>query len=426
MFLSAALACYSFGSSQTTFEEISADLNKAGGVYFAYPAPTAKLTAAPKGYKPFYISHYGRHGSRYVLGNGDCEYTIGLMEKAQEQGCLTTLGADALQRVRTLYKEIKDHGGDLTPLGERQHKGIARRMYQNFPEVFKGKGSVYARSTVVYRCAMSMTAFATELKGLAPQLDMTCEMNESNMAYLNYHTDKSNRFTNGENGPWVEEYKKFEAEHINATRLAESLFSNSQFIRRNVNLEKLVWSLYWIAVDVQDMETQVSLYDLFTPQELFDLWQCVNYKFYICNANPAMNQGLTMANASTLVENILDCADKAIEGNGTVADLRFGHDGNVIPLLALLQVNGYDAAVWGPEDLYKHWTDFKVTPMAANLQIVFYKNSKDDVLVKFLHNETEAHIAVETDQWPYYKWTDVEKYYRDRLSTLKAQVEKLK
>lgn len=424
-FLSAALALsITTAGAQTSFEEVSADLNKAGGVYLAYPEVTAKLTPAPKGYKPFYISHYGRHGSRYLLGDGDYTTSIDLLKKAEDNGCLTPLGKSVLDRLQQVFIETEGRGGDLTPLGARQHKGIAERMARNFPEVFKGKKNIYARSTVVYRCAMSMAAFCDGLKGLCPQLNISYEMNQKNMAYLNFHTEKSNKFTNGETGPWVEEYRKFENEHVSPDRLVNSLFNNKDFIRCEVNPEKLMWALYWIAVDMQDIETKLSFYDVFTAQEMFDLWQCVNYRFYIGNANPAMSNGLVMANASTLVENILDCADKAIKGNNTAADLRFGHDGNVIPLLALLQIDGFDASVRKPEDVYKHWSDFKATPMAANVQMVFYRNNAGNVLVKFMHNEKEAHIALETDCWPYYQWEKVREYYKKRIEELKKCVEK--
>ena len=55
--------------AQTSFEEISADLNKSGGVYLAYPEVTTRQTPAPKGYTPFYVSHYGRHGSRWMTSD---------------------------------------------------------------------------------------------------------------------------------------------------------------------------------------------------------------------------------------------------------------------------------------------------------------------------------------------------------------------
>lgn len=111
-------------------------------------------------------------------------------------------------------------------------------------------------------------------------------------------------------------------------------------------------------------------------------------------------------------------ADSAIKNRSIAATLRFGHDGNVIPLLALLQVENFDVSVAGPAEVYKHWCDFKASPMAANIQIVFFENKKGDILVKFLHNEKEVHVAVKTDMWPYYHWNDVREYYLDCLSKL--------
>ena len=403
-------------SAQTTFEEISADLNKAGGVYLAYPKVEAKQTPAPKGYKPFYVSHYGRHGSRYLLGDRDYLWIIQLMQKADSVNGLTPLGKDVLTRLTLVWQEVQGRAGDLTPLGVRQHQGIAERMTKNFPEVFRGKRSVSARSTVVYRCAMSMAAFGDRLKGLNPQLDISYEMSEKYMSYLNYHTDRSNAFTHGEKGPWVEEYRKFEEQQVKPDRLVSTLFSNADFIRCEVNPNNLMWGLYWIAVDMQDIETPVSFYDIFTAREMFDLWQCVNYRFYIGNANPLASKGIVMANAKSLVENIIESADAAIKDHSIAATLRFGHDGNVIPLLALLQIENFDVAVAGPSEVYKYWCDFKATPMASNVQIVFFENKKGDVLVKFLHNEKEVHIPVKTDNWPYYHWNEVRDYYQKRLA----------
>lgn len=417
--LAVVLAIFCLGvKAQTTFEEISADLNKAGGVYLAYPTVETKQTPAPKGYKPFYVSHYGRHGSRYLLSDRDYQWIIQLMEKAETVNGLTPLGHDVLKRLNMVWEEAQGRAGDLTPLGVRQHQGIAERMSKNFPEVFRGKRHVSARSTVVYRCAMSMVAFGDRLKQLNPQLDMSYEMSEKYMSYLNYHSARSNAFTHGKKGPWVEEYRKFEEAQVHPDRLVSTLFSNADFIRCEVNPSELMWGLYWIAVDMQDMETPVSFFDLFTAKEMFDLWQCVNYRFYMGNANPLASNGIVMANAKSLVENILESADAAIKDRSIAATLRFGHDGNVIPLLALLQIENFDVAVAGPAEVYKHWCDFKATPMASNVQIVFFENKAGDILVKFMHNENEVQVPVKTDQWPFYHWNDVKEYYQKRLSTL--------
>ena len=55
-----------FAQQYDVLDQVKADWRKAAGMEgphrFDSPAPTP----APKGYTPFYISHYGRHGSRYA------------------------------------------------------------------------------------------------------------------------------------------------------------------------------------------------------------------------------------------------------------------------------------------------------------------------------------------------------------------------
>ena len=417
LIFSSLLVLATAASAQTTREEMLADVEKTAGVYLAYPTEFAPQTPAPKGYKPFYVSHYSRHGSRYLIGDNDYKWIVDLLDEAHSAGALTPLGEEVRGRMQLVWAEAEGHGGDLTPLGVRQHRGIAERMYRAYPEVFAGTPAISARSTIVLRCAMSMVAFGDRLKELNPGLRISYEASPKYMDYLNFHTDESNRFTHGERGPWVQEYRKFEAEHTHGDRLAASLFADPGFIRRKVDPAALAWGLYWVASDAQDTENRISFYDIFEPEELFDLWQCINYRFYVGNANHADGNGIVVANAQSLLRNILDSADEAIRDGGIAATLRFGHDGNVIPLLALLQIEDFNVAVSRPEEVYRVWCDFKAVPMAANVQIVFFRNQQDadDILVKVLHNEQEVHIPVATEQFPYYRWKDVEAFYRSLL-----------
>lgn len=403
---------------QTTRQEMTDDVYKTAGVYYAYPISEQQTqTQAPKGYKPFYISHYGRHGSRYLISDKDYKWVIDLFREAQQQNALTELGNDVLKRLELLWQEVEGHGSDLTPLGVRQHQGIAERMYYAFPEVFTDNKKISARSTIVLRCAMSMVAFGDKLKELNPKLIISYEASPKYMDYLNYHSDESNLFTSDKTGPWVEEYRKFEIEHTQPQRLTNSLFKDADFIRKYVNPHNLMWGLYWIASGMQDVETKTSFYDLFEENELFDLWQCINYRFYVCNANHADGKGIVVANAKSLLKNILDSTEEAINDPSIASTLRFGHDGNVIPLAAILHLNDCNVSVSKPEDVYKVWSDYKIVPMAGNIQIIFYKknNSNENILVKFLLNEQEAKIPLETNTFPYYKWEEVKQYYKQLL-----------
>lgn len=412
LFLVGAVAVFAL----TAKDEVFADLNKSGGVYFAYPVTESSNTQPPKGYKPFYISHYGRHGSRYLISDNDYKQTLDLLADASAAGALTPLGEDVYQRVKRVWDEAEGRGGDLSPLGVRQHKAIAGRMFDAFPEVFAGTPSMSARSTIVMRCALSMDAFCEALKERKPSLDITRESSNRYMNYLNYHSPESCEF-NSERGPWKELYRKFENEHTKPDRLVGTLFSDSAYVRNKVNPSDLMWGLYWIAVDMQNMESQESFMDIFTPQELFDLWQCFNFRFYVADSNYALNNGMNLDNCKPLLRNILDSANAIIETEGNGATLRFGHDGNLIPLTGLLGMEGCYTSVSDPEEFKDVFRTYEISPMAANVQMVFFRNKQGDILVKFMLNEQEKAIpALSTDIFPFYKWDDVKNHFQSILS----------
>ncbi len=62
-FSAAAQTWYEGGDAKTLLKE---DITRCTNLHHNYEAPEKIIdTPAPKGYKPFYVSHYGRHGSRY-------------------------------------------------------------------------------------------------------------------------------------------------------------------------------------------------------------------------------------------------------------------------------------------------------------------------------------------------------------------------
>ena len=152
----AVLFCFPISiAAQTSRREILLNKNLSGNNYVAYPGPAnQKLTPAPKGYVPFYISHYGRHGSRYLINVNDYNRPFVALHRAEQQGKLTRFGKDVLRRVALFREEARGREGELTELGARQHKDIARRMYERFPGIFAGRAVVDAKSTVVIRCIL--------------------------------------------------------------------------------------------------------------------------------------------------------------------------------------------------------------------------------------------------------------------------------
>ena len=264
-----ALAAALPAAAQTTKEEMLASPEKTAGVYYAYPAPesTDHYTKAPKGYTPFYISHFGRHGSRYLISDSEYTNPMETLERADKAGALSPLGKDALKRLHEIYAEAAGRNEDLSPLGVRQHRGVAKRMFTAFPEVFKDDRSIEARSSVVLRCAMSMAAFGDQLKELNPKLKISYESSQKYMPYLTGRTDEANAFC-GKKGIWRAAYNNFRASQTNADRFIAALFADKLYAKQYVESKELMWQFYWVAADLQNMETPIRLYDLFTSEEL--------------------------------------------------------------------------------------------------------------------------------------------------------------
>lgn len=407
-----AFVCVITAPSQTTFEEMSADLNKTGGVYYAYPSTQADNTPAPKGYKPFHISHYGRHGSRYLISDRDYEVIRNLLHNADQENALTPIGKEILQRVDSLMIETAGRGGDLSPLGRRQHHDIAARMYENYPDVFSNNSEISARSTLVPRVILSMASFCESLKEKNPRLSIDMESSERYMPYLCRDTKESYEFYKNGNW-WSEVLHKMRERNTNPDRMVNAVFSDPVFVKRYVKPYDFMWSMYWLASDAQNTEGKIDFYKYFEPRELFDLWQCFNADFYGKHGPYPLANGVHLTNSYNLMHNVIDTAEAAIKSENPSAALRFGHDGNVVPFAALLGLDNCTGEEIDEDKFYQKWCDWKVAPMGANIQLIFFRNDKkpNDVLVKFLHNEKETHIPVHTDIWPYYRWNDVKSYY---------------
>lgn len=401
-------------SAQTSKEEVFNTIEKTAGVYFAYPVKEIKpKTPAPTGYQPFYISHLGRHGSRYLISDEEYNGMIRLFEEAEKNNALTPLGKKVLDRLHLLWQEVEWRGGDLSPLGVQEQRGIAERMYKAYPEVFAAHSKLSACATTIVRCVLSMDAFCERLKELDPSLVIPRNSGMKWQRFLNHHTKEAIEYRSAAN-TWRPGYQEFEKAQVHPARLMASLFSEKKFLENKTSPEKVMWDLFTIAGGMQNVETKLSFYDIFTPEELFDLWQCKNYKLYVNDANSALNGGVMMKNALPLLQNILDSAAVIIKTKGHGADFRFAHDGNLIPLAMTLRLAGCDNSVSNPAEFYKAWSDFKVAPMAGNIQIVFYRKPKsDDILVKFLLNENEILApAVKSDRLPYYHWRDIYAFYQ--------------
>ena len=424
LILSSFLLAFASASAQTAKEEIFADILKSGSNHMAYQAPTQPLTKAPKGYEPFYISHYGRHGSRWLLSDGDYMNPIRTLRRAKEQGVLTPFGEEVLTKMERFYPTTVGRLGDLSDIGEIQHHGIGKRMTEHFPEVFSGKeAQVDARSTVVIRCILSMEGECEELTAFNPQLKIHNDVSESLQYYLN--ANWSRRVSDAGRNRWdiVDKYKK---KYTHPERLCRSLFTDESFWNdEDFRPRSFMRSLFYVTNNMQSHSFGEDLWNLFTPEECYDLWKIVNIEWYLGYGPAPQSKGIMPFSQAPLLRNMIETTDTVLASktynNG--AALRFGHEVCVMPLACLMELDSCGRQVEDLDHLEDYWVNYRIFPMACNIQWIFYRPKKKggDILVKALLNEKEATLPIETDQFPYYKWEDLRAYYLKKLDDFEQE-----
>lgn len=421
--LAAAIMVAAATGAQTPKRDFKRDIRLSASNLLAYPGPdnSRKMTPAPDSLKPFYISHYGRHGSRFLIDPEDYAEPLATLHRADSMGKLTLRGRDLMRRISWMQAEADGRLGELTEIGARQHRGIARRMYERFPEVFAPGAHIDARSTVVIRCILSMENELMELVRLNPALNVSHDASQHDMVYMNFAN------TAPTPSAWTPEAREAMRQlydsMVDTVKVMRRLFSDMDYAREHVGMRRLNDQLFRLASATQnsDARYKVTLYDVFDDNDIYANWVCNNAGWYLGYACCPINGGRQPLTQRNLLNNIINEADSCIKLAGTGASLRFGHETVLLPLVCLMGLDGYGMST---DDLRhldrKGWIDYKIFPMGSNVQIVFYRKdaSDTDPVVKVLLNENEAKLPIKAVSGPYYRWSDVRGYWLERMATM--------
>lgn len=395
-------------------DELKADPRKAYGTDYPYSFEKVKLTKAPKGYKPFYISHYGRHGSRYYWSDRLYYELDSLLTKAHQKQLLTAEGEAFYNKFMASKEELKTGISELTQLGWEQHQFIARTMYNNFPQVFKKGGNVLAISSLSGRCVLSMSAFCQELVQCNPKIEIREQSSRFTLDGV-VPTDRQNpvkhRFPRVT--PRYEKNKdRFKYEDNLREKIIPRVFTSTEGLPGN--LHHIGSNLINLYTSLPSIGHEGMMGNIITDQEIVDQWENSNLGSYSWVFGPQNDM-------IPVLQDIIRKAEAAINGTSDhIADLRFGHDTCLGPLTVLMGLNGADK---DPEDPYEVKNTYQnwLTGKASNVQLVFYRKGKSstDILVKCLLNGREVRLPVPTDNYPYYRWSDFRQFYTARCQSVK-------
>ena len=433
LFILSALCIATVAFAQTSREEIDANPHIAVPTHTVYAGQlfSKPIADAPKGYKPFYISHYGRHGSRYEARDKYTKELVAYFKYAEEQGLLTEKG----KALKTTFEKIHNFQlpciGELTQIGAEQHKAVARRMYQRFKPVFQNGAIISSRSSTYTRCILSMAAFNESLKECKPMIETRMVASERDQKMIRPTQEVASSYSYNYRRTLEHDWDKILDEWVakqDFSHATNAVFTNIDPICEHFGIKKiyLIASIYKRLAFMQNFgcNDRTVLDEVFTADERHALYKYENYTLYCGYSGTNLPDSKKyFATMHYLIDDFVKYADLAIEGkNSAAADLRFGHDYFLLGVLAMANFNEMrmDQDYSNVDKLAEQWRAYQFITMASNIQFVFYRSKKSsDVLVRILHNENDVTLPIESATAPFYKWEDVKKHLITRTNSFR-------
>ena len=417
-------ACW-FASAQRigVREEVRADWIKSSGLDCVIDWSPKQLTPAPEGYEAVYVEHYGRHGSRYAYTARAYTILLRMLRAGRDKNNLTDYGAALLDRFEKFYAFAEHRVGDLTPLGWNQHQEIAKTMVSSFPTAFPEDCVIDACSSASERSIVSMSSFCVSLARILPKADIYAHQSNMDIQATRPNMGVNPFKYSGPDDPFPfpESSEEFFLRRFpNYNDVLARLFKDTKHALGKWTAYDAFFNLYMFVGGMNSLPEDVrfDVSDFFTVEEYATLWETDNYERY-------REYRPYRTSCSSIVDDIVAKADARLASCKRGADLRFGHDHVVMALLMVMDIDDFDVVPEKADDLVLWFQTFR-SPMAANIQLVFYEPkccagkhqvAPEKVLVKVLLNGEEARFGkLPTADGPYYRWSDLKSYFTARTA----------
>lgn len=380
------------------------------GSYTCYPETVGRNTRAPFGYRQFYVSHYGRHGSRYLLS--DSEFAaVDLLSKYSD--ALSLEGISLLEDLRTVRQAHEGMLGILTDKGSCQQYGIGKRLARAMHRLFRKKNrQVRCISTPMPRCIQSMSNMAMGLKDGGAKGKVSFRTGHRFFELLSARMDDS-------------QWRAVAAALRDSILVADVLpYAGKRFFLEGScpetsDLGRICSSVYAMGAAAYGLDE--SLPDILgrhMDESILEAFSRAESAYDYCLFCETAEHGNIRIDrtAKPLLADILSKAEEAIATREIAADLRFGHDSGLLPLMKLIGAEGFAESPLPVRVYDAGWRSETMIPMASNLQMRFFRNCRGRVLVQFLYNERETAIPALTPvKGGFYDWKDVSGYFRSLI-----------
>ena len=420
-------------------EVVLGDPFKSSGLDNIYDFDAQICTAAPKGYEAFYISHYGRHGSRYPYTASVATALLDMLHEAGEKENLSEYGNGLMTRLELFMEKAGNHIGELTDLGRQQQYRLAGEMAERYPQAFRKGAVVTAQASSSSRSILSMASFCTALARKCPsiRIDQFQGFAETQATAPNMGRNPLRIKGPGLGNPYREspaEFMQRRFPEFTETVLGK-MFRDPYAALGDRDVQYLMDHIYMLIGGMNSLPDGVRMdfSDIATPETLARMWELDNYQrfceyiVYTASCCSVFKDIIERADARlALLDSAAGKHEGRAEGRAEGADLRFGHDHVLMSLLMIADIDSFGELPENPDELGHVFQTFR-SPMAANLHFVFYrpKNGRGPILTGLSLNGQPARLSsldkelgLSPDESGFYRWDDVKAWFEKRFSQL--------
>lgn len=340
--------------------------------------------------KPVYVSYVARHGSRYLTSPKKISLIMKALRKARKAGMLSEEGERFYSYARSIEKHNEGKWGLLSETGVAEEQRLATDMDKMLPGFFTHGNSI-SISTSVPRVIMTMYQFLHSLEipnqhlelsaGSGHRFDSLLCCFEADTAYARYR----------DNGAWTDVYEEYVKRHVSdapARRLFKKGYENNR-----QNLRHLTMSIYGMMQGSLPSGMGAATTEWMSVDEFKGCYLAWNLYHYLRNSINGVSQ-LAGAATAPLLRRIIDNADNALAAGGNPKiDGYFGHAETLLPLLSLMEVEGCYIVTEDYENLWRHYQTNLITPLAANLALIFLKSESGEIYLSVRLNGRNVPVA---------------------------------
>lgn len=402
--VAAVIACMAMHAADPTATNYT--LDECQGSFMPYPVPGCPYDA-PDSLTAVFVNHVGRHGARFPSSAKSVLTMLDALERADSIGCITPKGRQLLTMTRYLARVAAGQWGALDSLGMAEQRGIASRMYMNFPQLFNDR-RVDALSSYSPRCVMSMYSFTHQLDRLNNKVELYTSSGRQNSPlmrffdldkeYLAFRADKTTQPT----------YDAYFDATVPVSGLKRVLGDGYPYGTEE-QARKLAYTEYKVVAGMNASGIACDMGDFFTREEANRLWSVENLGHYLERTATTLST-IPADIASGLLTELVATLERAVAGESpATVMLRFGHAETLMPLLSLLRLKGCYYMTNYFDTVGQHWQDFNVVPMAANLQMILYKSQRGNYYLRVDLNEVPVPLMPSSES-VYTPWSVARDY----------------